>query len=66
MAFQIRIVPESLRSAAQKLKNIASKAGEAEGRITNLKQQLDAAWDGGASTDALSSLEDLKTKINKL
>lgn len=60
MAIQIRISPDAMRASATRQKSIAQKVYEINDRMGNLSSQLNAAWDGGASVQALGNLAELR------
>lgn len=66
MSFQIRIVPEELRAAAERERNIQKAVEEIKAKMTNQVRSLDQAWDGGASRAAISNLESIKNRMDDL
>lgn len=60
MAIQIRISPDAMRASAARQKSIAQKVFEINDRMGALSSKLNAAWDGGASVQALGNLAELR------
>lgn len=56
MAYQIRISPDALRSAASKYSSLGSEIAQTVQEQDNLFVMLNNAWDGGASLRAETSL----------
>lgn len=63
MAYQIRISPNALRAAAERHLTVTAAVDEATARLSNLVTALNAAWDGGASNEALSTMREIREAI---
>lgn len=63
MANMIRISPNALRAAAERHLTVTAAVDEATARLANLVTELNAAWDGGASNDALDNMREIREDI---
>lgn len=63
MANVIRISPNALRASADRHMTVTATVDEATARISNLVNELNAAWDGGASNEALETLRSIREDI---
>lgn len=66
MAILIRVNPEDLRTAAQKQTAMGEKLMATVRKMSDLYTQLNKAWDGGASSAALSNLRSLQNRTRML
>lgn len=66
MAFQIRISPDALRAAAERQKSVLSTIDETKSKMTAMISMLNQAWDGGASSQAIGTLEELRNLAGNL
>lgn len=60
----ILISPDALRAAAERQRTIVDNVDETIGRITSMTSELDEAWDGGASVQAVEVLQGLRISAN--
>ncbi len=63
---QIRILPDALRSAAQKQQDIIGNIAEETSKITELSNQLSDAWEGTSGSQACNALEEIRTGIKNI
>ncbi len=63
---QIRILPDALRSAAQKQQDIIGNIAEETSRITELSNQISDAWEGASGSQACNALEEIRTGIKNI
>lgn len=63
MAFQIRINPQALRAVAQRRVKVRETVEESSEKLIQMRERLNAAWDGNASDDALQALDELINAI---
>ena len=66
MSFQIRINPQALRAAAQRRAQVQEATRECTAQLENMRNRLNAAWDGGASNQALESMDDIIESVKSL
>lgn len=64
MAFQIRVSPNALRESADRQRAISASLQELSSRMGALSTALNAAWDGGASIQALGAFAELRDATN--
>lgn len=64
--FQIRVVPDALRGAADRFIGVLNVAGEAQDRVDSLIARLNEAWDGPASMKALQNFRELHSHTGDL
>lgn len=63
MAYQIRISPNALRASAERALTVTAAVDDATAVISQLVTELNAAWDGGASQQALEDLRRIRENI---
>jgi WXG100 family type VII secretion target len=63
---QIRVITESVRSSAQQMRTVSQQLEEQSTTLKTIRSQIDAAWDGGASVQALSVIRELSTAATEL
>lgn len=66
MSFQIRISPDGLHAAAERQNSIAKMVNDVYERLGSLSSELNAAWDGGASRQALGAIAELRDTTEAL
>ncbi|MGM9603388.1 MAG: WXG100 family type VII secretion target [Faecousia sp.] len=62
----IRISPDALRAAAERQRNILSAVDETKTKMTSMTSELDQAWNGGASVQAIHTLQDLRKAADSI
>lgn len=63
---QIRILPDALRSAAQKQQDIIGNIAEETSKITELSNQLSDAWEGASGSQACNALAEIRAGIKNI
>lgn len=59
MAYQIRVNPESLRAAGQRIGSIADVAGESVSALNGARSELSSSWEGSSSVSVLNQLDEI-------
>ena len=60
MSYIIRVSPDILRQKTEAINEIAAQNEDIKNRIRTLAEKLDAAWDGPASREMVTKLEELQ------
>lgn len=59
MAYQIRVNPESLRAAGQRIGSIADVAGESTNLLNGGRSELVSSWEGSSSVSVLNRMDEI-------
>lgn len=66
MAFQIRISPVAVRIVAQRHRAIAESIENTASEFSALVSELEDSWDGGASFQAIESLQNIRAAAGRV